>query len=230
MATTANRFRTTLELPVDLPYLLHRPRDHAAREGWPLVLFLHGSGERGDDLSLVAREGLPRRLADGLDLPAVVLAPQCPQGHVWAQHFDALMALLERVVEAERVDPERVVVTGLSLGGASACHLASTHPERFAALAPMCGPWSWYHVTPAMARLPLWAFHGDADAVVSVEDSRRLVARVRELGGEARLSEYAGVGHDVWRPAFGDPELLRWLVTQRRAARSRIDPQHASGA
>lgn len=218
MPTTANRFTTTVALRVDLPYLLHRPRDHAAREDWPLVLFLHGSGERGDDLSLVAREGLPRRLADGLDFPAVVLAPQCPQGHVWAQHFDAVMALLARVSEAERVDPDRVVVTGLSLGGASACHLVSTHPERFAALAPMCGPWSWYYVTPAMARLPLWAFHGDTDAVVSVEDSRRLVARVRELGGVARLSEYPSVGHDVWRPAFDDPELLTWLVTQRRAA------------
>lgn len=216
MDTTVRRFTTTLEVGVDLPYLLHRPRDHETREDWPLVLFLHGSGERGDDLSLVAREGLPQRLADGLELPAVVVSPQCPADQVWAQHFPALMALLERTIAEERVDPDRVVVTGLSLGGASVCHLATMHPERFAALAPICGPWSWYYVTPAMAQLPMWAFHGDADPVVSVDDSRRLVARVRELGGDARLSEYAGVGHGAWRPAYDDEAVLTWLVSQRR--------------
>lgn len=218
MPQDAHRFATSLELTVDLPYLLHVPDGDAPADGWPLVLFLHGSGERGDDVALLRRQGLPRRLDEGLAFPAVVVSPQCPMGDVWAQHFPALLGLLDAVADRVPVDPKRVALTGLSLGGAGVCHLASAHPERFAALAPICGPWSWYYVTPEMAKLPMWAFHGDADEVVSVADSRRLVARVRELGGDARLTEYPGVGHDAWTRAYDDPDLRTWLLHPRRFA------------
>ncbi len=216
MPQTEHRFNTTLELPVSLPYLLHLPDGHEQRSDWPLVVFLHGSGERGDDLGLLRGQGLPRSLDEGLSLPAVVLSPQCPKEHVWPQHFPAIMALIDRTIAEQGVDPDRVVLTGLSLGGAGSCHLAATYPDRFAALAPICGPWTWFYVTPASALLPLWAFHGDADPVVAVEDSRRLVAAVRELNGRARLTEYPGVGHDAWSQAYADPELQAWLVSQQR--------------
>lgn len=216
MAQTDHVFTTELVTQVELPYLLHLPEGVEARRDWPLILFLHGSGERGTDVSLVRREGLPRRLDEGLALPAVVLSPQCPDGQVWAQQYPALMALIDVVAERFGIDGKRVVLTGLSLGGAGVVHLAATHPERFAAVAPVCGPWTFYYVTPEMARLPLWAFHGEDDPVVSVDDSRKLVARVRELGGDARLTTYPGVAHDAWTPAYADEAFLAWLLAQRR--------------
>jgi len=216
MTQRAHTFETELVTPVRLPYLLHLPEGVEARRDWPLILFLHGSGERGDDVDRLRSQGLPRRLAEGLELPAVVLSPQCPDGQVWAQQYPAVMALLDAVAARVGVDPDRVLLTGLSLGGAGVVHLAATHPERFAALAPICGPWTFYYVTPAMARLPLWAFHGEDDPVVSVEDSRRLVAAVEALGGHARLTTYPGVAHDAWTQAYASAELFDWLLGQRR--------------
>jgi len=216
MTQRAHTFETELVTPVRLPYLLHLPEGVEARRDWPLILFLHGSGERGDDVDRLRSQGLPRRLAEGLELPAVVLSPQCPDGQVWAQQYPAVMALLDDVAARVGVDPDRVLLTGLSLGGAGVVHLAATHPERFAALAPICGPWTFYYVTPAMARLPLWAFHGEDDPVVSVEDSRRLVAAVEALGGHARLTTYPGVAHDAWTQAYASAELFDWLLGQRR--------------
>jgi predicted peptidase len=216
MDLTADTFAVDLVTPVRLPYLLHLPEGAETRRDWPLIVFLHGSGERGDDLGLVRRQGLPRRLDEGLEVPAVVLSPQCPDGQVWAQQYPAVMALVDEVMARVGVDPDRVLLTGLSLGGAGVVHLAATHPERFAALAPICGPWTFYYVTPRMARLPLWAFHGEDDPVVSVEDSRRLVAAVEALGGEARLTTYPGVAHDAWTSAYATDELFTWLLAQRR--------------
>ncbi len=216
MTQSAHTFAAELVTAVRLPYLLYLPEGVETRRDWPLILFLHGSGERGTDSSMVRREGLPRRLDEGLELPAVVLSPQCPDGQVWAQQYPAVMALLEAVTEQVGVDPDRVVLTGLSLGGAGIVHLAATHPERFAGLAPICGPWTFYYVTPEMARVPLWVFHGEDDPVVSVEDSRMLVSRVEELGGEARLTTYPGVGHGAWREAYADEALLEWMLTRQR--------------
>ena len=216
MPQTAGRFVRHLQLEVSLPFLLYLPDDHARRDDWPLVVFLHGSGERGDDPDLVRKHGLARLLHEGLSLPAVVLSPQCPENHTWAQHHPALMALIDDVVERYRVDPDRIVLTGLSMGGAGVCSLAAAYPERFAALAPVCGPGTSFMVTPAVARLPMWVFHGDADTVVPVEDSLALVEKVRELGGEPRLTIHQGVGHNSWDRAYGDRELREWLVGQRR--------------
>lgn len=217
MTQSAHTFEAELVTPVRLPYLLHLPEGVAARDDWPLILFLHGSGERGADLARLRRQGLPKRLDEGLELPAVVLSPQCPDGQVWAQQYPAVMALVDDVTARFGIDPDRVLLTGLSLGGAGVVHLAATHPERFAALAPICGPWTFYYVTPGMARLPLWAFHGEEDPVVSVDDSRRLVAAVEALGGDARLTTYPGVAHDAWTHAYADDELFDWLLAQRRA-------------
>jgi predicted peptidase len=216
MTQTAHTFEAELVTPVRLPYLLHLPAGVETRRDWPLIVFLHGSGERGDDLDLVRRQGLPKRLDEGFDLPAVVLSPQCPDGQVWAQQYPAVMALVDAVVADVGVDPDRVLLTGLSLGGAGAVHLAATHPERFAGLVPICGPWTFYYVTPDMARLPLWVFHGEDDPVVSVDDSRRLLAAVEALGGEARLTTYPGVAHDAWTRAYATDELFTWLLAQRR--------------
>lgn len=212
MPQTTHRFEQRLALDVSLPYLLHLPDAYESRNDWPLVLFLHGSGERGHDAEMLRRQGLPQLLDLGLALPAVVVSPQCPPGQVWAQQHHALLALLNALVSQLRIDPTRTVYTGLSLGGAGVVHFAAAHPERVAAVAPICGPWTFYYLTPALAQKPLWVFHGDADEVVSVRDSLRFVEAAKAHGGQPRLTIYPGVGHDAWSNAFSDPTFQAWLV------------------
>lgn len=216
MKQTEHRFTAKVELDVATNYLLYLPERHEERDDWPLIVFLHGSGERGDDVSLVLKHGLPRLLEEGLKLPAVVLSPQCPEGQLWTRQLFAVKALVDRVATDYRVDKRRIVVTGLSLGGAGACELVSLYPATFAALAPICGPWTRLFATDESARLPTWVFHGDADPVVPVEESHELIEALEAKGGEPRLTIYPGVGHNSWDLAYGDPELRSWLVKQRR--------------
>lgn len=217
MAQSRRHFAAKVELDVALDYLLYLPEQHQQRDPWPLIVFLHGSGERGSDLSLVAKHGLPKLLAAGSSLPAVVLSPQCPAGQLWTPQLPALKALIERCIEEHGVDPARVTVTGLSLGGAGAYELVSAHPDMFAGVAPICGPWTSLFVTRASARLPTWVFHGDADEVVPVKESHQLVESIRAHGGDPLLTIYPGVGHDSWDRAYADTELRDWLVSQRRS-------------
>ncbi len=176
-----------------------------------LVLCLHGSGERGTDLELVEVHGLPRRIADGLEYPALVLAPQCPAEDRWTDHLPALHTLTLAVASEYGVDSRQLAVTGLSLGGEGAYQLVIAYPETFARAAPICGPGPWHGVTAASAAVPTWVFHGDADEVVPLSHSLDLVDEIRRHGGEPRLTVYPGVGHGSWRPAYGDGELLDWL-------------------
>jgi predicted peptidase len=213
MPQTTHRFEQRLACDVSIPYLLHLPEGYERRSDWPLVLFLHGSAERGQDAEVVRRQALPQALDHGMALPAVVVSPQCPPGEVWAQQHHALLALLDTLSSSLRVDPKRTVYTGLSLGGAGVVHFAAAYPDRVTAVAPMCGPWTFYYLTPALAKKPLWVFHGDADEVVSVRDSLRFVEAAKAYGGKPRLTIYPGVGHDAWTNAFADPEFQSWLIT-----------------
>ena len=206
---------------VHLRYLLWLPSgyDDAPSRRWPLVLFLHGRGERGDDLSLVAREGLARRLAEGFDLPVIVAAPQCPSGSDWTLHDDALLALLDDLVSRLAVDRRRVYLTGLSMGGRGAWRLAATHPERFAALVPICarrpdGVRDREDARPLVG-LPTWVFHGARDRVVPIEESDAMVDALRGHGADVRYTVYPDAGHDSWTQAYAEDELYSWMFARR---------------
>jgi predicted peptidase len=216
MPQTPAAFATTLATPVALRYLLYLPDDHATRRDWPLLLFLHGAGERGDDLDGVRRHGPPQRLDAGAAWPMVVASPQCPAGETWWEHLPTLAALIDDLVERYGIDEDRVLLTGLSLGGMGACRLATAYPRRFAALAPVCGTAPWSILPDRIRHLPVWAFHGADDDVVPAAESRELVAALQALGGDARLTLYPGVGHAAWEPAYAAPELLAWWLAARR--------------
>lgn len=206
-----------VRVSTEMRALLSVPADAAAKpeKGWPLVLFLHGAGERGDDLERVRTWGPPRMIAAGRQLPCIVLAPQCPQGRWWEP--SGLLALLDHVVEREAVDPDRIIVTGLSMGGYGTLDLVATAPGRFAAAVPICGGFPKpLLLAPALARVPLWVFHGTDDRIVPLSESVRVVEAVRAAGGSARLTAYEGVGHDSWRQAYADEELWTWMLQQRR--------------
>lgn len=210
-----------VEVRTSLRYLIHVPEaygDDDAAE-WPLVLFLHGAGERGDDLDRVKAHGPPRFAAEGRTLPYIAVAPQCPAGETWNTNTAALLALLDKVEREYRVDRSRVYVTGLSMGGYGTWSVAAAAPERFAAIAPICGGAAdpFWRVM-ALKDTPVWAFHGSDDRVVALSESVDAVERVRFAGGTAKLTVYEGVGHDSWTETYDNGEFWAWLLSQRREA------------
>ena len=200
---------------------------------YPLVVFLHGAGERGRDNEKQLKY-LPTWMAEPAlreRHPCFLLAPQCREDERWVDiswadkkstpqgppttDMLAVIAALNAVITAEPVDPGRIYLTGLSMGGYGSWDLAARQPERFAALLPICGGGD-EATAPRLAKLPIWCFHGDADKVVPVERSRTMIAAVRAAGGDPKYSELPGVGHDSWTPAYRDPAVLDWLFAQAK--------------
>ena len=193
----------------------------AAHARWPLMIFLHGSGEQGSDLALVKVNGPPRLVDDNLDFPFVLISPQLPAG-LEAWDLARLDALLDWALKSLPVDPDRVVLTGLSLGGYGTWEWATARPERFAAIAPIAGVGDPKRAC-MLKDLPTWAFHGDRDDIVPVESSFAMVQAIRACGGQPRLTIYPDTGHWSWVPAYLDPELTLWLIEQRRQHPSNKD-------
>ena len=196
-------------------YLLYLPPAYnGSEENWPLLLFLHGAGERGVDLEQVKVHGPPKMIAQGRDFPFVVISPQCPEDMWWS--IDALHALLDEVVETHRIDKSRIYVTGLSMGGYGSWGLAYTYPETFAAVVPICGGGE-PEKAPLMKEIPTWVFHGAKDEIVPLVRSQEMVDALEEAGGNVRFTVYPEAGHvGAWENAYGDPELCEWLEEQKK--------------
>lgn len=200
-----------------LPYLVHLPEEYGAdpdRE-WPLVLFLHGAGERGSDLAQLTAHGLPKLAEAGREFPFVLVSPQCPWFSQWVNETTVLAGLLDEIAAAYRIDASRVYLTGLSMGGFGAWSLAVRHPERFAALAPICGG-QWDQGYARVRDLPTWIFHGDDDQVVPFALTERIVTELTALGADLRFTRYPGVGHDSWTRTYENPKFYDWLLGHRR--------------
>jgi predicted peptidase len=217
MPQQAHAFDATITKPVRLNYLIYLPKGYGENpdEKWPFILFLHGMGERGDDLELVKKHGIPKLLDTRDDFPFVVISPQCPPDGWWGEEVDALNALLDEALANYAIDPKRVYLTGMSMGGYGAWQLASLYPERFAAVVPICGGGN-----PAAASrlkdVPVWAFHGAKDAIVLLSESEKMVAGMRAVGGNVRFTVYPEADHDSWTLTYDNPELYEWLLQQRR--------------
>ncbi|NPV07921.1 MAG: prolyl oligopeptidase family serine peptidase [Anaerolineae bacterium] len=211
-----------VELPVRLRYLLYLPPGYGSDPGerWPLILFLHGMGERGDDLERVKEHGIPRLVEENPDFPFVAISPQCPMDSVWTAELHALEALLDHALQEYAVDPDRVYLTGLSMGGYGAWHLAAKAPHRFAAVAPICGgglpQFGFPDRASALREVPVWAFHGARDEVVPLAESEKMVRHLESAGGNVRLTVYPECGHNSWDEAYSNPELYRWFLSHKR--------------
>jgi len=213
-ATAQKETTLKTDVTVEIDYLLYLPKDYDKQESWPLVLFLHGAGERGDNLDLVKKHGPPKLIEQGQDFPFIVVSPQCPAGKWW-EPFE-LLALLDDISERYNVDDNRVYLTGLSMGGFGTWRLASHAPERFAAIAPICGGGERFSARQ-LTKMPIWAFHGAKDSVVPLERSEAMVEAVKRYGGEAKLTVYPEATHDSWTATYDNPELYKWLLEQKRA-------------
>ena len=191
-------------IKVEMGYLLYLPKDYDTKESWPLVLFLHGSGERGEDLEMVKKHGPPKFVAEGKEFPFIVVSPQCPKGKSWEPH--ELNALLDEIVQKYKVDKDRICVTGLSMGGFGAWKLAAYMPQRLAAIAPICGGGDMSSAR-RLTKLQIWAFHGAKDKGVPVERSQEMIDAVTKNGGTPKLTIYPEAEHDSWTETYNNPEF-----------------------
>jgi predicted peptidase len=218
----AKSFRKSIRTVVSANYLLYLPPGYRqSRTRWPLLMFLHGAGERGVDLGIVARHGPPRLVSrEGRMFPFVMVSPQCPGDGWWssARQIATLGALLDTIEARYRIDRRRIYVTGLSMGGFGTWGLAAAHPHRFAAIVPICGG-GHPREAASIAHLPVWVFHGARDDAVPLARSQEMVAALKQAGGKPRFTVYPAAGHDSWTATYAKPALYRWLLQQRLPAK-----------
>ena len=200
-------------------YQLFIPRSYSPdrkQQSWPLMIFLHGSGERGSDLKLVKVHGPPRKADQDPDFPFLLISPQLP-ADVDKWDLGKLNAILDHALKSLHVDRDRVYLTGLSRGAYGVLDWALSNPERFAAIAPVAGR-SDVSRACILKDMPAWFFHGDRDDVVDPRGSFDMQRAIRACGGQPRLTIYPDLGHNSWDPAYDDPALYLWLLKQRRPA------------
>ncbi len=220
-----------------LPYRLLKPEgyDPAGKTAYPLVIFLHGAGERGDDNELQLAEGVKEfaKPEARKKHPAFVIAPQCALNNSWGHikkidgHLTLLktpeptlytgltLELAEALPKEFRIDPKRIYITGLSMGGFGTWDVLARYPDRFAAALPICGG-GIEDTAASFAKVPIWVFHGAVDPEVEVELSRHMVEALRKAGGKPGYTEYPDVGHESWDQTYRNPDVLDWLFAQKK--------------
>lgn len=215
-AQQAAAFSREIRRQVGGQYLVALPKGYEAGSGkrWPVIIFLHGSGERGDNLELVKVHGPAKLVEEGQELPFIVVSPQCPRGQWW--QVDVLNALVDEVLERYEADPDRVYLTGLSMGGFGTFGLGLMHAERFAAIAPICGGGEQDWVRPEHAALPVWVFHGAKDVIVPPSESEKMIEALRAVGNEVRYTLYPEADHDSWTETYSNPALYEWFLSHKR--------------
>ena len=197
------------------PYVEYSP-ENAGKEKLPLVIQLHGAGERGEgeeDLNLVDVHGFSKLLKEK-DYKCTVVMPQCPKNTFWAARVESIIKFVEQLIEEYNADPDRVYLTGLSMGGFGTWFTAMARPDLFAAIAPVCGggmPWN-----AKVLKMPVWTFHGLADALVSPAETTDMVDALKKTNPNVKCELYEGVGHNAWDYAFRE-ETLAWILSQKKA-------------
>lgn len=225
-------------------YQVYAPPGWTKQKKWPVILFLHGAGERGSDNIAQTQVGIGSAIKrEQKGVPFIVVLPQCPANRWWPElEMQALaLAALDEAMSEFNGDARRIYLTGISMGGYGAWAIGRNNPRRFAAIAPVCGgvrPPGRVPIPPGILdsggdadpyaavakkirKIPAWVFHGDADTVVPVTESRKMVEALKAAGGSVRYSEYKGVGHNSWDNAYSEPDFFSWLLGQRLASAKR---------
>ncbi|MCH7908115.1 MAG: dienelactone hydrolase family protein [Candidatus Hydrogenedentes bacterium] len=212
MQSEDQSFSTTVQVDVSIAYRTYFPKDYSEEaDAYPLLYFMHGSGERGSDLDCLELATLPAFIKEGLELPFVIVCPQCEE--MWSTR--SLDLLLDEVIEKYNIDPSRVYLTGNSMGGLGTWMLANVAADRVAAIAPVCPPST--RINPENFKgLPIWCFHGAMDSVVPIGESVKMIQQLREVGCDVKFTVYADADHDTWTPAYHDPELVSWLLSHHK--------------
>lgn len=194
-------------------YLLFAPANYDQQEKWPLIVFLHGSGERGDDLELVKKHGPPKIVEDKPDFEFTVVSPQVPANSRWEP--EKVGQVIDQAVKSLKIDVDRIYLTGLSMGGSGAWNTAARYPDRFAAIVPICGKGD-PDTAETIKSIPCWVFHGAKDSPESVKYNEEMVAALKKAGGQPKFTLYPEADHDSWTESYNNPELYQWLLSQQR--------------
>ncbi|HYG23108.1 MAG TPA: dienelactone hydrolase family protein [Verrucomicrobiae bacterium] len=224
-AVTSGKVSWSATKKGELQYLQYVPKDYDAdpERQWPILLFLHGAGERGTNVQRVAVHGPLKLVNEGRHFPFIIIAPQCPAGEYW--QTEGVLKLLDDASERFRVDRSRVYLAGLSMGGYGTWKFLMAHPERLAAAVPICGGGERIDLLglkteeqrTALRNLPVRAYHGARDPVVPLAESERAVEFLKRYGcTNVTLTVYPEAEHDSWTQTFANPELYEWLLKQRR--------------
>ncbi len=231
--------RTMLVAGKTFRYQVYVPAQWNKGKKWPVVLFLHGAGERGEDGLIQTQVGIATAIRTHADrFPCIVVMPQCRRNVWWTNDEMEAQALkaLDQTIKEFKGDADRVYLTGLSMGGYGTWDLAYKYPGKFAALAPICGglrppdrlpvpktgPFAdpdadpYALVAQKVGKTPVWIFHGGADTTVPPSESRKMNDSLKAAGANVKYTEYEGVGHNSWDMAYSDPEFMTWLLSQRR--------------
>jgi poly(3-hydroxybutyrate) depolymerase len=207
------RERAPNDAPSLYPYLVYLPPAYEQKEAWPLLLFLHGRGEEGeDDLETVKRHGPPKLIKEGKHFPFIVVSPQCPEGRSWRPA--KLGALLDKLIATFKIDKDRIYVTGLSMGGGGTWAFGAFAPQRLAAIVPISNGGN-VSLAPRLEDLPVWTFCGALDPTIA--SARKMVEALRAQGNDAKLTIYPRSGHDAWTETYSNPAVYDWLLKQRRS-------------
>ncbi len=221
---TQNKLVVKSNRELDVKFLLYLPKEHAAKpkKKWPLIMFLHGAGERGDNLDRVKVHGPPKLVEQGKAMEFIIVSPQCPRETIW--NDELLITLLNDVVKRYHADETRLYLTGLSMGGYGTWSLGLTHCDRFAAIAPICGGGDFIKAYnaggakgKALSTLGIWAFHGAKDTVVPLAESERMVTSIKKFGHPGpKFTWYPEARHDSWTKTYANPELYKWFLQHQR--------------
>lgn len=196
-------------------FILSTPKNYESAESVPLIIFLHGSGERGTDINKVAVHGIPKIAPKNKDFEFMGVSPQCLKKDKMRWTIEDLDLLLDHVIKTYKVDKKRIYLTGLSMGGYGTWAWAAKRADVFAAAAPICGGGN-----PADAskygKLPIWVFHGDKDKAVKIEKSQAMVDAIKKVGGNVKFTIYPGVGHDSWTATYNNADLYKWFLSHSK--------------
>lgn len=206
-------FKTEVKESFALNYILDLPKDSS--KPFPLIVFLHGAGERGDNLEIVKAHS-PFTYKNLMKEEVAILAPQCPAGRYW--DTQAVYELIQDVIKKYKVDKSRIYLTGLSMGGWGSWKLADEHPELFAAVAPVCGPLNRPSLDRACTQLaakPIWIFHGALDDIVPLENSTTMYQKLKSCNKTVQYTIFEGDNHNSWDSSYSKPELYEWMFAQR---------------
>lgn len=197
-------------------YLLYLPADYAATEKrWPIILYLHGKSLRGDDLEMLKSSGLAAHLQKGLSIPFVVVSPQCPADRYWVDESETLTRLIDSVSSTYSIDPERVYVTGHSMGGRGTWFLANKYPEKFAAIVPLADAPADNAWATQIAKVPSWVFHGTKDDLAPFERTEKFVETLKKLGADVKLTPLPERDHFIL-DAYENKEIYDWLLKYKK--------------
>jgi predicted peptidase len=214
MGTTKEHFEKDITIHSDLNYLLYLPKDYnSTGKPFPLIVFLHGAGERGNNLDQVKTWGIANIVEHDSNFPFIVVSPQCPADSWWLLKIPELKGFIDEMKTKYNVDKSRVYLTGLSMGGFATWALAAQYPNDFAAIAPVCGGGEIRLAMHGAYKMPIWVFHGAKDSIIPIQRSQEMVDEIKKQGGDVKFTIYPDLDHNCWDAAYSNKELYTWFLS-----------------